>query len=68
MQGPSLAALEPLTFAEIAKKVQTETLELMLPAGKDVSEDTTAASRNQESHCNQRLIGPRHLIKRPWRA
>ncbi len=30
-------------FAEIAKKVQMETVELMLAAGKDLSEETTAA-------------------------
>ena len=30
-------------FAEIAKKVQMETVELMLAAGKDMSEDATAA-------------------------
>ncbi|NCO86387.1 MAG: Phasin [Rhodobacterales bacterium] len=32
-------------FAEIAKKVQTETLELMLAAGKDMSEDVTEAAK-----------------------
>ena len=31
------------SFAEIAKKVQMETVELMLAAGKDLSEDATAA-------------------------
>ena len=31
-------------YAEIAKKVQTETMELMLAAGKDMSEDMTAAA------------------------
>ncbi|MBE3639565.1 phasin family protein [Mangrovicoccus algicola] len=30
-------------FAEVAKKVQMETVELMLAAGKDMSEDATAA-------------------------
>jgi hypothetical protein len=30
-------------FAEVAKKVQMETVELMLAAGKDFSEDATAA-------------------------
>jgi hypothetical protein len=30
-------------FAEIAKKVQMETVELMMAAGKDISEDATAA-------------------------
>ncbi len=30
-------------FAEVAKKVQMETVELMMAAGKDMSEDATAA-------------------------
>ncbi len=30
-------------FAEVAKKVQMETVELMLAAGKDISEDASAA-------------------------
>ncbi len=30
-------------YAEVAKKVQMETVELMLAAGKDMSEDATAA-------------------------
>jgi hypothetical protein len=30
-------------FAEVAKKVQMETVELMLAAGKDIQEDATAA-------------------------
>lgn len=37
-----LAAENMAAFAEIAKKVQTETVELMLAAGKDISEDATA--------------------------
>ena len=32
-------------FAEIAKKVQMETVELMLAAGKDAQEDATAAMK-----------------------
>ncbi|MEX5726861.1 hypothetical protein Ga0609869_000214 [Rhodovulum iodosum] len=32
-------------FAEVAKKVQMETVELMLAAGKDFSEDATAAMK-----------------------
>ena len=32
-------------FAEVAKKVQMETVELMLAAGKDVSEDLTNAAK-----------------------
>jgi hypothetical protein len=38
MSSESMAA-----FAEVAKKVQMETVELMLAAGKDFSEDATAA-------------------------
>lgn len=38
MSAESMAA-----FAEIAKKVQMETVELMLAAGKDLSDDATAA-------------------------
>ncbi len=32
-------------FAEVAKKVQMETVELMLAAGKDMSEDATSAMK-----------------------
>lgn len=32
-------------FAEVAKRVQMETVELMLAAGKDFSQDATAAAR-----------------------
>lgn len=40
------AAAEQLAaYAEIAKKVQTETLELMMAAGKDMSEDVNAAAK-----------------------
>ena len=38
-----LAAENMAAFAEVAKKVQMETVELMLAAGKDMSEDATAA-------------------------
>ena len=38
-----LAAENLAAFAEVAKKVQMETVELMLAAGKDISEDATAA-------------------------
>ncbi|WP_326973121.1 phasin family protein [Candidatus Rhodobacter oscarellae] len=38
MTAESMAA-----FAEIAKKVQMETVELMMAAGKDISEDASAA-------------------------
>ncbi|TNC50196.1 Phasin [Rubellimicrobium rubrum] len=39
------AAEHMAAFADIAKRVQTETLELMLAAGKDMSEDMTNAAR-----------------------
>jgi hypothetical protein len=38
-----MAAENLAAFAEVAKKVQVETVELMLAAGKDMSEDATAA-------------------------
>lgn len=38
-----MAAENLAAFAEVAKKVQMETVELMLAAGKDVSEEATAA-------------------------
>ena len=38
-----MAAESMAAFAEIAKKVQMEPVELMLAAGKDFSEDATAA-------------------------
>ncbi|MDZ4095908.1 MAG: Phasin [Paracoccaceae bacterium] len=38
-----LAAENLAAFAEVAKKVQIETVELILAAGKDISEDATAA-------------------------
>jgi phage host-nuclease inhibitor protein Gam len=39
------AAEHMAAFAEIAKRVQMETVELMLAAGKDFSEDATAAMK-----------------------
>ncbi|WP_425092596.1 phasin family protein [Tropicimonas sp. S265A] len=38
-----LASENMAAFAEVAKKVQMETVELMLAAGKEVQEETTAA-------------------------
>ena len=38
-----MAAENLAAFAEVAKKVQMETVELMLAAGKDFSEDASAA-------------------------
>ena len=39
------AAEHMAAFAEIAKKVQTDTLELMMAAGKDMGEDMSAAAK-----------------------
>ena len=41
--SPEIAAENLAAYAEVAKKVQMETVELMLAAGKDFSEDATAA-------------------------
>ncbi len=40
-----MAAENMAAFAEIAKKVQMETVELLLAAGKDFSEDASAAMK-----------------------
>lgn len=40
-----LAAENIAAFAEVAKKVQMETIELVLAAGKDMGEDMTAAAK-----------------------
>lgn len=40
-----IAAENMAAFAEVAKKVQMETVELMLAAGKDISEDVTSAAK-----------------------
>ena len=42
-KSAELAAENLAAFAEIAKKVQTETVDLLLSAGKEVSEDASAA-------------------------
>ena len=42
-QAAEMATENLAAFAEVAKKVQMETVELMLAAGKDLSEETTAA-------------------------
>jgi hypothetical protein len=44
-QSAESAAEHMAAFADIAKRVQTETLELMLAAGKDMSEDMTNVAR-----------------------
>jgi biotin synthase-like enzyme len=43
------AAENMAAFAEIAKRVQTETLELLMAAGKDMTEDMTNAARKAGS-------------------
>ncbi|ATG47530.1 Phasin [Celeribacter ethanolicus] len=40
-----MAAENMAAFAEVAKKVQMETIELVLAAGKDMGEDMTAAAK-----------------------
>ncbi|GKY89407.1 Phasin [Sinisalibacter aestuarii] len=40
-----MAAENMAAFAEVAKKVQTETVELMLAAGKDMGAEATAAMK-----------------------
>jgi hypothetical protein len=42
-QAAEMATENFAAFAEVAKKVQMETVELMLAAGKDASEEATAA-------------------------
>lgn len=44
-----LAAENMAAFAEVAKKVQMETVELMLAAGKDASEEAQAAVKKATS-------------------
>ncbi len=44
-QSAESAAEHLAAFADIAKRVQTETLELMMAAGKDMTEDMTAVAR-----------------------
>lgn len=39
-------------FAEVAKKLQMETVELMLAAGKDISEETSAAVKKVTAEVN----------------
>ena len=48
-----MAAENMAAFAEVAKKVQMETVELMLAAGKEVTEETTAAVKKQRLTCKQ---------------
>ena len=43
------AAEHMAAFAEIAKKVQMDTVELMMAAGKDMQEETTAAVKKASS-------------------
>ncbi len=43
------AAEHMAAFAEIAKKVQSESLELMMAAGKDMGEDMSAAAKKAQT-------------------
>ena len=47
-----LASENLAAFAEVAKKVQMETVELMLAAGKEVQEETTAAVKKAAAEAN----------------
>ncbi|TQS72341.1 phasin, PhaP [Rhodobacteraceae bacterium] len=44
-----IAAENMSAFAEVAKKLQMETVELMMAAGKDMSEDASAAMKSATS-------------------
>jgi hypothetical protein len=44
-----MAAENLAAFAEVAKKVQMETVELMLAAGKNIQDDATAAVKKATS-------------------
>jgi hypothetical protein len=44
-QSAESAAEHMAAFADVAKRVQTETLELLMAAGKDMTEDMTSAAR-----------------------
>lgn len=46
------AAEHMAAYAEIAKKVQMETVELMMAAGKDMQEDATAAVKKAANDAN----------------
>jgi hypothetical protein len=43
------AAEHMAAFAEIAKKVQTQTMELVMAAGKDMSEEMTAVAKKAQT-------------------
>ena len=60
------AAENMAAFAEIAKKLQTETVELMMAAGKDMSEEASAAVQKsrQRRHCRCQK-GSRQIICPP---
>ncbi len=48
-QSAESAAEHMAAYADIAKRVQTETLELLMAAGKDMTEDMTNAARKAGS-------------------
>lgn len=47
-----MSAEHMAAFAEVAKKVQMETVELMLSTGKDASQDATTAARQASDAVN----------------
>ncbi len=51
-QAAELAAENMAAFAEVAKKVQMDTVELMMAAGKDVSDEASAAVKKATSDVN----------------
>ena len=60
------AAEHMSAFAEVAKRVQMETVELMLAAGKDMSEDATAAMKkatNEVTTAAKKAVAPAAAAK-----
>lgn len=54
-QSAESAAEHVAAFAEIAKKVQTETLELLLAAGKDMGEQVTDAAQKATADVTEQV-------------
>lgn len=51
-QAAEMAAENLAAFAEVAKKVQMETVELMMTAGKDASDEASAAVKKATADVN----------------
>lgn len=60
-----MAAENLAAFAEVAKKVQMETVELILAAGKDLSEDASAAVRKATDDFNSAAKNAASNIQTP---